>query len=244
MTPEELRVNRRRVLGSLALAASLVAAPLAGRAEERPPSVTVTGSGKVSAPPDLAQISAGVVAEAPHAADAVKQATAAMEKVVAALDKAGIEKKNVQTSRFDVSPVYSDAPTRTRGTPEITGYRASNQVQVEVHGVDKVGGVLDALVAAGANEIGGVSFAIADPAPFEDEARKHAIADARRKAELYAAATGTTLGRILSVDESGGGPAPFPVRYARMEAAQAAPPIAPGELDLVVQVVVTWAFAP
>jgi uncharacterized protein len=241
MPLEVPRVERRRVLCSLALAASLVVAPAPGRAEERPPSVTVTGSGEVSAPPDLARIAAGVVAEAPRAADAVKQTTSAMEKVVAALAQAGIEKKYVQTSRFDVSPVYADAPAR--GTPAVTAYRASNQVQVEVRGVDKVGAVLDALVAAGANEIGGISFGIAEPAPLEDEARKKAVADARRKAELYAAATGTALGRVLAIDESGGGP-PIPVRYARMEMAQAAPPIAPGELDLAIRVVVTWSLAP
>jgi uncharacterized protein len=197
----------------------------------------------VSAAPDLAHVAAGVVAEAPRAADAVQQASAAMQKVLAALDKAGIDKKDVQTSRFDVSPLYADTPRTGRGTPQITGYRASNQVQVEVHGVDKVGGVLDALVAAGANDVGGVTFGIAEPAPLQDEARKKAIADARRKAELYAAATGSTLGRVLDIDESGGAAPPMPVRY-RMEAAAAAVPIAPGELDLGVNVVVTWALTP
>ena len=249
-----------RMLGSLAIAplsvAVWIAAPAASGAEERAPSVTVTGAGQVSGAPDLAHVAAGVVAEAPRAADAVQQASAAMQKVIAALDKAGIDKKDVQTSRFDVSPVYADTPRTGRGTPQITGYRASNQVQVEVRGVDtagraapgplsqRVGGVLDALVAAGANDVGGVTFGIAEPAPLQDEARKKAIADARRKAELYAAATGATLGRVLAIDESGGAAPPMPVRY-RMEAAAAAPvPIAPGELDLGVNVVVTWALAP
>lgn len=225
----------------LALAA-IALAPAASGAEERPPSITVTGSGRVSAAPDVAHVSAGVVSEAPRAADAMRQTSAAMQKVLAALDAAGIERKRVQTSRFDVSPVYADTPGRMRGTPEIAGYRASNTLRVEVRGVDGVGSVLDALVAAGANEIGGVSFSIAEPAALEDEARKKAVADARRKAELYAQATGVTLGRVLWVDESGGS-GPGPVAYARMEAAAAAP-IAPGELDLAVSVVVTWSLAP
>ena len=233
-----------RSLSAVPIAALLwtAAAPLAVRAEERPPSVTVTGAGEVSAAPDEAHVSAGVVTEAPRAADAVREASAAMQKVLAALDAAGIDRKQVQTSRFDVSPVYADTPGRSRGTPEIAGYRASNQVQVEVREIGKVGGVLDALVGAGANEIGGISFGIADPKPLQDEARKKAVADARRKAELYAQATGTTIGRVLAIDESGG-VGPGPVRYARMEAAAAAP-IAPGELDLAVSVTVTWSLAP
>jgi len=223
--------------------AALAIAPLAARAEERPPSVTVTGTGSVSAAPDRAQIQAGVTSEAPRAADAVAATSAAMQKVLAALDAAGIDRKQVQTSRFDVSPVYADMTPEMRGMPAIRGYRASNQVSVEVRDIDKVGGVLDALVGAGANEIGGISFSIADPKPLEDQARKQAVADARRKAELYAAATGTTIGRVLAIDESGGGGGPYPVRYARMEAAAAAP-IAPGELDLAVNVTVTWSLAP
>jgi uncharacterized protein YggE len=237
------RTSALLAIAALSIAAS-IAAPAASVAEERTPSVTVTGSGQVSAAPDLARVAAGVVAEAPRATDAVQQASAAMQKVLAALDKAGIDKKDVQTSRFDVSPLYADASKSPRGTPQITGYRASNQVQVEVHGVEKVGGVLDALVTAGANDVGGVTFGIAEPAPLEDEARKKAVADARRKAELYAAATGATLGRVLSIDESGAAPGPpFPIRY-RMEAAAAPVPVAPGELDLAVNVVVTWALAP
>lgn len=230
----------RLVLPIAALALGALA-PVAARAEERPPSVTVTGTGEVSAPPDAARIAAGVVSEAPRAADAVRQTNAAMQKVLAALDAAGVDRKHVQTSRFDVSPVYADTPGRMRGTPEIAAYRASNQVQVELRDIEKVGATLDALVGAGANEIGGIAFAIADPKPLQDEARKKAVADARRKAELYAQATGTALGRVLAIDESGGGP--VPIRYARMEAAAAAP-IAPGELDLAVNVVVTWSLAP
>jgi len=224
--------------------AALVVVPLAtfaARADEAPPSVTVTGAGRISAAPDLARITAGVVAEAPHATDAVKQSSASMQKVLAALGAAGIDPKHVQTSRFDVSPIYSESPDR-RAAPAISGYRATNQVEVEVHGVEKVGGVLDALVAAGANEIGGISFEIAEPKALEDEARKQAVADARRKAELFAAATGATLGRVLHVDEGGGGGGPVPV-YAKMEMAAGAP-IAPGQLDVTSNVTISWSLAP
>ena len=93
-----------------------------------------------------------------------KANAAAMQKIFAALDSAGIERKHVQTVRFDVSPVYDDGGPQRRAPPTITGYRASNQVRVEVLGVDKVGGVLDALVGAGANDVGRISFEIAEPA--------------------------------------------------------------------------------
>lgn len=232
--------HRRRL--AVALLALGTLATTAARAEERIPAVTVAGSGRVTAAPDRAHVTAGVVSEAPRAADAVRQTNAAMQKVIAALDAAGIERKHVQTVRFDVSPVYSNEAMHSGGPPKITGYRAGNQVQVEVRGVERVGDVLDALVAAGANEIGGVSFGIAEPAALEDEARKKAVADARRKAELYAQATGATLGRVLAIDEGGG--APIPVRYARMEAMDAAAPIAPGEIELGVTVSITWSLAP
>jgi uncharacterized protein YggE len=228
-----------------ALAFLALAAPPGALAQPAPPAIAVTGTGSVYAAPDTARIQAGVVTEAARASEAVAANTAAMQKVFAALDAAGIEKKYVQTSRFDVSPVYADGGV-VRGRPQIAGYQATNQVSVEVRGVDRVGAVLDALVGAGANEMGGVSFEIAEPAPLLDEARRKAVADARRKADLYARETGTTLGRVLRVDETGGGPGPMPVAFARMEKADMAapPPMAPGQLEIAVTVAVTWSLAP
>jgi uncharacterized protein YggE len=223
--------------------AALAPAPPPPPHDDGPPSVTVTGTGEVSAPPDMANVSAGVVTESPRAADAMKANGAAMQKVFVALDAAGIERKHVQTSRFDVSPLYAEGQARVRGMPAIIGYRAANQVQVAVHGVDKVGAVLDALVGAGANEVGGISFGIAEPAPLLDEARRKAIADARRKAELFASAAGVALGRVTRIDEVGGG-GPVPVAYGRMMAEAAAAPVAPGQLDLSASVTVRFAIAP
>ena len=230
------------MLRALCLATLAAAAPALAN-ESAPPSITVTGAGEVSAAPDMAHVSAGVVTESAHAADAVKATSAAMQKVIAALDAAGIEKKYVQTNRFDVSPVYAEGPARG-SKPSIVGYRATNQVQVEVHGVDKVGTVLDALVGAGANELGGISFDIAEPAPLLDDARRKAIADARRKAELYAREAGVALGRVLDIDETGGGGGPVPVAYGRMMADAVAAPVAPGQLDLSASVTVRFAIAP
>lgn len=225
-------------IAALAALAALAAAP--ARAAD-PPSIRVTGTGEAIAAPDTAQLSAGVTSEAATAADAVRANGAAMARVLGALETAGIPKQQVQTSGFSVFPVFADR-TDPRARPQIVGYRVSNQVSVRVAGVEKVGGVLDQLVAAGANEVGGVSFSVGEPAPLLDEARRRALADARRTAEVYAAAAGVRLGRLLSIEEAGpGGPSPMP--RARMEAA-AAVPIAPGQVELSIVVVATYAIEP
>lgn len=227
---------RLALLSALAIAAL---AALPARAQETP-SIRVTGTGEVAAPPDTGYLTAGVSTEASTAGDAVRSNGAAMERVLAALGAAGIEKKDIQTSGFSVHPVYADA-REPRGRPQITGYGVTNQVSVRVRGVEKVGSVLDQLVAAGANEVGGVSFSVGTPEPLLDEARKRALADARRKAELYAASAGLRLGRLLSLEEGGPAmPGPMP-RMARMEASV---PIESGEVALAISVVATYAIEP
>jgi uncharacterized protein YggE len=217
------------------------------RAEEPPPAITVSGTGTVSAAPDTGQVTAGVVSEAATAAEAARANATAMAAVLAAIEAGGVAKKDVRTQGFSVSPVYEHYEmTQGRArAPKIVGYRVGNQVLVTVRAIDKVGDVLDRVVAAGANEIQGISFSIAEPAPLLDEARKRAVADARRRAEIYATAAGVSLGRLLRLDEASG-VVPFPEpRMARMEAADAAStPIATGELDLTVSITASYAIAP
>jgi uncharacterized protein YggE len=223
----------------LALAALALFAAGPARGADAP-SIRVSGTGEIAAPPDTGHLSAGVSTEAPTAAEAVRANGEAMTRVLAALDAAGIPKQDVQTSGFSVFPVYAES-TGPRAQPRIAGHRVSNQVTVRVAGVEKVGGVLDQLVASGANEVGGVSFSIGDPAPLLDEARKRALADARRKAEVYAATAGARLGRLLAIDETGGG-GPGPMPMARMEAS--AVPIAPGQVQLAITMIATYAIEP
>jgi hypothetical protein len=233
-----------RAIALVSLGLALAAA--SARAEEPPAAITVNGTGTVSAPPDTGHLAAGVVTEAASAAEAVRANNVAMGRVLAAVEAAGIEKKDVQTQGFSVSPVYEpyEPPAARARAPRVVGYRVSNQALVEVKGVDKVGDVLDRVVAAGANEIGGISFSIGEPAPLLDEARKRAVADARRRAETYASAAGVRLGRLLRLDESGGFvPLPEP-RMARMAAEAASVPIATGEVDLSVTIVASYALEP
>jgi uncharacterized protein YggE len=207
------------------------------------PSILVVGTGDVAAVPDTGHLSAGVVSEAESAGEAVRANSVAMQRVLDALDAAGIAKRDVRTDRFQVHPVYADEMMASRGRPRITGYRVSNQVSVRVRDLEKVGSVLDELIGAGANEMGGISFSVGEPAPLLDEARKRAVADARRKAELYAASAGVRLGRLLELaEDGGGGPGPMP-RMARMSADESVP-IAAGELELSVTVRARYAIEP
>jgi uncharacterized protein len=221
-----------------AMAAALFAVPATAQSD-LPSAISVTDEAHISVPPDLAHIDAGVASDAKTAREASDANNAAMAKVFAALKGAGIDDKDIQTSRLSLQPQY--APNRSGPSP-IVGFRASNRVTIRLRDVGKVAGVIDTLVSAGANDIGNISFSVSQPSKLLDEAREKAVADARRKAEIYARAAGVTLGAHLSISEEG---APAPVFRAKMAApmAQAAPtPIAQGEETLSISVSVTWAI--
>jgi uncharacterized protein YggE len=226
----------------LVLALALIGAPaLAEPAADFPSAISVTGEASISVPPDLASVDAGVATDAKTAREASESNNAAMAKVLAALKSASIDDKDIRTSRLSLQPQY--APNRGGPSP-IVGYRASNRVTVRIRDVGKVATVIDTLVGAGANDIGNVNFEVSQASKLLDDAREKAVADARRKAEIYARAAGVTLGAPLSISEEG---APQPVYRAKMVApvAAAAPtPIAQGEETLSVAVSVTWAIKP
>src|ERR1700731_3571733 len=219
-----------------AIAATLLAAP--ALAETAPPAaISVTGEAIVSVAPDLAQIDGGVTSEAKTAREASDANNAAMGKVLLALKGAGIEEKDFQTSRLSLQPQSAPNPSRP-GPPAIVGYRASNRVTIRLRDVTKVANVIDTMVSAGANDIGGINFAMSNVSKLLDEAREQAVADARRKAEIYAKAAGVTLGAPLGISE-GGLPGPMPFR--KMAAGMAASaPVAQGEETLRVTVSVSW----
>ena len=220
----------------LALAAGLLlAAPV--RADSLPPAISVSGEATVSVPPDLAEVDAGVTSDAKTAREASETNNAAMGKLLVALKAAGIDARDIQTSRLSLQP--QNAANRT-GPSAIVGYRASNRVTVRLRDVTKVANTIDMLVAAGANDIGGINFMVSQASKLLDDARTQAVADARRKAEIYAKAAGVTLGAPLSISEEG---SPGPVFRAKMAAApMAATPVAQGEETLSVTINVTWAI--
>jgi uncharacterized protein len=224
----------------VALAASLpFGAPVHAEADQPPSFISVTGEARISVPPDLAQIDAGVTSEAKTAREASDANNAAMGKVLLALKGAGLDEKDYQTSRLSLQPEYSSAKAGSPAT--ITGYRASNRVTIRLRDVTKVASVIDTLVAAGANEIGGINFMVSQASKLLDEARAQAIADARRKAEIYAKAAGVTLGAPLSISEEGAAQPLFQTRMAGKMAA-ASIPVAQGEETLSITVGMTWAI--
>jgi len=223
---------------ALALAASLLASPAIAQVAP-PPVISVTGEAHLSVAPDLAQIEGGVTTEAKTAKEASDSNNAAMGKVLLALKGAGVEEKDFQTSRLSLQPQY--AANRT-GPNAVVGYRASNRVTLKLRDVTQVASMIDTLVAAGANDISGISFTVSSASKLLDDAREQAIADARRKAEIYARAAGVTLGSPVSISEEG---SPAPMQFRRMVAGAAAPtPIAQGEETLQVTVGVSWAIKP
>jgi uncharacterized protein len=230
------------------LAAFAFAAALPASAQPPPPPpppmpparVIVTGEASVSVPPDYAEITSGVTTQAKTAKAATDANTKAMAALNAALQQTGIAPSDIQTVRFTVSPVYG-AP-QPGHAPPLVGYSVSNELGIKVRQIAKVGEILDSLIAAGATDAGSVQFLHSNTSKALDQARAAAIADARRKAQVYAQASGLTLGGVAWVTEN---PAYAPQSGApRMLAASpAAVPIAAGEDTLRVQVVVGFEIA-
>ncbi len=227
------------VAGAIA-AAAMMARP-AGAEEAPRPTLSLTGTGEIFARPDMALISSGVVTEADTARAALDANNEAMAAVIAAMKEAGIEARDIQTSGFSVQPRMR-FPANNDGSeaPSIVGYTVTNAVTVRVRDLDKLGDVLDKAVTVGANQMNGIDFIVSDAGKRLDEARALAVADATRKAEIYAGAAGVKLARIRSISESGGF-APMPRKAMAMRADPAPPvPVEAGEQSLSVEISMTW----
>lgn len=219
--------------------ALLTLLPLAAsaRADDPPRTIRVTGEGQASAAPDMATVQTGVVTQAATAKDALAANNKAMEGILSTLKSHRVASKDVQTSQFHLQPVYKH-DEKGRTPPEVIAYQVTNQVQVRVRKLANLGEVLDALVKAGSNQVSGVSFGLADPVPVLDDARATAIADARRRAQLYAKAAGVRVGKVQTIDEQ---PVHQPLRFLNVQAGAAdAVPVAPGENEYRVTVHVVF----
>jgi uncharacterized protein len=233
-----LRHGLMLVFGVVAAANFGVPAP--ARAQAPPARVVVSGEGRVSVVPDLAQVRSGVTTNAKNVKDAVESNSRTMAAIITALTESGIAQKDIQTAQFSIQPVYSNPDQHSES--KLTAYRVSNQVIAKIRHIDKLGDVLDRLAAAGATDVWNIEFLVSDPSKALDEAREAAIADARRKAEVFARAAGVTLGRVVAIEEEGAAAEPLSMRNRAMTVARdvAAVPIAGGENTL--HAVVTVAF--
>ena len=199
--------------------------------------VTASGAGATQAAPDTAEMSFGVSTTSPNAKSALDEASKGAEQIASAVKKQGIADEDIQTQDVSVYPQTVDQD----GKQVITGYQASLSVRVKVRDISKLGEVISAANAAGANNISGPSFTIDDPAPARAEAIDEAVADARKSAEAMAEAAGKSVGEVLSMSSSDVGMVPSPM-YSQADMAGAAKdvPIEPGQLDITANVVVVF----
>jgi len=241
-----LRVSARRVSGAAMLLAPLaVALSLPAAAQEAPartvePLVPASGAvlevstrGVVRRVPDLATVRAGVTTQAATAAAAMADNAERTARVLAALRRAGVASRDLSTATVQLQPQYRYGENVA---PAITGYQAVNSVSVRFRDVARAGAVLDALVAAGANQIDGPRLSFDQPEAALDEARTEAVARARARADLYARAAGLKVERIVSITEAGqdDGGSPDPRPMFRVAAAESRVPteILPGEAEI------------
>jgi uncharacterized protein YggE len=187
--------------------------------------LTVNAQGSSRRTPDMAAFSAGVTTQGQTASEAFSANSGKMNQVMAALRKAGIDPRDIQTSNLNLNPVYSQPKRLPDGSYDgearvIVGYEATNNVTVRQRKLGDMGKVIDALVGAGANQVNGPSFMLSEPDAAEDEARIEAMKKARARADLYARAAGLRVARIVTISESGGY-APMPPMVMRMDAMKA-----------------------
>ena len=232
---------------ALSLAAALAFAALSGRAAAQQPVaadgtlVSIQANAEASRVPDVATVSAGVVTQAADANAAMRANAEQMDRVMKAIRAAGIAERDIQTSGIHVNPQYRYAENQP---PAITGYQASNTVSLKVRDIGKLGKVLDALVASGANQVNGPMFEIDEPEAVYDEARRAALAKAQARAKMYADTLGLRVRRIVSIDEGGGFHQPPPMPVAMMARAEKGvaydTAVSPGETTLAANLTVVF----
>ena len=223
----------------LLFAIAIVAAPTFAQsapATWQPITLSVSAEGKVDRAPDVADMSAGVVTTAPTATEAMRLNANRMAAVIASLKRSGIADRDVQTSGLNLQPQYRYVQNEE---PKLTGYQASNMVNVRVRDLTNMGRSIDALVTSGANQINGPNFRLDEPEPALDAARTEAVGKARQRAELYAKAAGLRVKRILSISEGGAASPLYPMPMMRAQSMmkeQADTQVAAGEVSLTVSV--------
>jgi uncharacterized protein YggE len=230
MTLRPLLLATALTLSAITMTAS-AQSPVAAYAPSDGTLLSVSAQAEARRVPDVATISAGVVTQAADANAAMRANATQMDKVMAAIRAAGIAERDIQTSGVNLNPQYKYVENQA---PAITGYQASNTVNLKVRDIAKLGKVLDALVASGANQVNGPSFEIDQPEAAYDEARRAALEKAQARAAMYAKALGLRVRRIVSISEGGGfqPPMPMPMMAMARGKAEADTAVSPGETTL------------
>ncbi len=235
-----MRIIQALAFGALGLLVTSgeVEAQFGGRIMER--TVSVSASGSVMAEPDQALISTGVQTEGDTARDALSRNNAAMSKLIEGLKALAIDAKDIQTAGLNVNPRYSNP--RDGRPPAINGYQANNQVRILVRDLKRLGEILDQSITLGANQMGGIGFDVSKAETLKDEARKVAVANALRRATLYATAAGARVGPVITISEDVRLSGPRPLSVGRAAMAAEAVPVEAGSQKLEVQVHITYAL--
>ena len=221
------------------LALTLVIPTGTASAEEALPTLTMNGVGSAQIAPDMAEITLGVITEAKDAAKAHSDNAAQAARVQAAIKALGVAERDIQTTRYDFSPIYD---VKDNGRSVTTGYTVTNAIVVKVRNLANVGKVIDAALANGANRVDSLEFSANDPSAAKDAALADAARDARSKADAVARALGVRIVRILNVYADAQSPAPrnfMPMMMAK-EAYDAATPISAGELSFEASVNISY----
>jgi hypothetical protein len=249
------------VVGMVALLASGCSRPLAAAGEPlagaraleassseetMPRTISVSGVGTASGRPDIAYVEFGVQAINPDADKAVTENSDRMTAVMGALQELKIEDKDIQTINY--SMWLEEVRDKDGNLTGESRYHVVNQLRVKVRDLTKVGQVLQKALKAGANNVGSVSFSVADPSALQKQARDAAIGNVRAKAEQLAAGFGAKVGKVHQVSEYGGEPVPAPnlnVKAERLAAGYGGGevPVSGGELSVNVQIQVTFDIA-
>lgn len=212
-----------------------VALALPAQAAER--LVTVTGEATVAVAPDSAVIRIGVTSIGKNAREASDANAKKMTVVLAAIRDSGIAERDIQTSRLSLQPQYD--PNKA-GPARLLGFQVTNQLTVKIRDIEKLPSILDNAIGAGANEMSGIEFVVSEQSKLLDQARDEAVADARRKAALYAETAGGKLGKVVSITEEGASAPPRPIAALRAGAV----PVAPGEQTLRAAVSISYELMP
>lgn len=218
-----------RILGAATLWAALVSVPAMSAEAER---IVVMGEGRAAAEPDMAIIDLGLRAEAPTAREASARLAAALETVLAGIEAEGVAARDVRTVSLLLQPLWDQRPGG-QGPPRIRGQVASSVLRIRLRDLDRLGGVLDRVVADGVGQVSGLQLALQDPAPLDEAARRAAVADARLRAETYSEAAGAALGRLLEIAELEAGDLRPAMRFEAAMASGEGLMLASGEIEAV-----------
>ncbi|HET7849130.1 MAG TPA: SIMPL domain-containing protein [Pseudolabrys sp.] len=195
--------------------------------------ITVTGEASADVAPDMAVVRVGVSSQGKNAREASNANAKAMTAVINAIKASGVAERDIQTSQLSLQPQYDQ---NKAGTARLTGFQATNRVTLRIRSISNLPAVMDKAIAAGANEMSGIEFIVSKKSSLLDRARADAIADAHRKAEIYAQAADVKLGPAVEITEEGASPPPRPMQAMRAGAV----PVAPGEQTLRVAVTVSY----